>query len=160
MPHIHELIDFTAEVFVVHGDRVLLRRHDKLGIWLSVGGHVELDEDPTEAAVREVREEVGLDVELWDPAGLAEDHGDGSRDLVPPRFLNRHRITTRHEHVTLVYFARSASDAVCPRPGEAETEWRWFGRDELDDPRYGLHPTVRRYAVAALAELTVAGERT
>ncbi len=64
MPHIHEKIDFTAEVFIVHKDRVLLRMHDKFKIWLSVGGHVELDEDPIEAAVREVKEEVGLDVTI------------------------------------------------------------------------------------------------
>ena len=59
MPHIHEKIDFTAEVFIVHHNRVLLRLHDKYNIWLSVGGHIELNEDPMEAAIREVKEEVG-----------------------------------------------------------------------------------------------------
>ena len=64
MPHIHEKIDFTVEVFIVHKDKVLLRMHDKYKKWMSVGGHIELHEDPVEAAHREVKEEVGLDIEL------------------------------------------------------------------------------------------------
>src|SRR5689334_15505660 len=114
VPHIHDRIDFTAEVFVVHEGRVLLRVHDKLGRWLSVGGHVELDEDPNEAAVREVREEVGLDVELHDDLRPFRADGPDYRELVPPKFMNRHRIGATHEHVTLVYFARAASDRVVP----------------------------------------------
>ena len=69
MAHIHEKIYFTVEVFVVYGNKVLLRKHDKYGIWLSVGGHIELDEDPNQAALREVREEVGRIVQAsgsWD----------------------------------------------------------------------------------------------
>ena len=65
MPHIHEKMDFTVETFIVHKNKVLLRKHDKLKIWMSVGGHVELDEDPVEAALREVKEEVGLDITLY-----------------------------------------------------------------------------------------------
>ncbi len=42
MPHIHEKIDFTAEVFIVNSDKVLLRKHDKYKFWLSVDtGKVE-----------------------------------------------------------------------------------------------------------------------
>jgi len=67
MPHIHKLIDFTVEVFIVHKHKVLLRRHDKYKKWLSIGGHIELHEDPVEAAIREVKEEVGLEVEVQEP---------------------------------------------------------------------------------------------
>ena len=66
MPHIHEKIDFTSEVFIVYQDKVLLRIHDKYGRWLSIGGHIELDEDPVQAAIREAKEEVGLDIEIED----------------------------------------------------------------------------------------------
>lgn len=44
MAHIHEKIDFVADVFIVYKDKVFLRMHDKLHVWLSVGGHIELDE--------------------------------------------------------------------------------------------------------------------
>ncbi|MDP2642022.1 MAG: NUDIX domain-containing protein, partial [bacterium] len=64
MPHIHEKIDFTVEVFIVYKDKVLIRKHDKYDKWLAVGGHIELEEDPNQAAVSEEKEEVGLDIKL------------------------------------------------------------------------------------------------
>jgi 8-oxo-dGTP pyrophosphatase MutT (NUDIX family) len=153
MPHIHERIDFTAEVFVVHDGRVLLRVHDKLGRWLAVGGHVELDEDPNEAAVREVREEVGLDVVLHDDLRPVRVDSEDYRELVPPKFMNRHRIGAAHEHVTLVYFARSESAEVVPGECDRSDEWRWFTREELELPEYDVPAPIRFYARRALDEL-------
>ena len=47
------------------GERVCLVDHVKLGRRLQPGGHVEPDdESPAEAALREVREETGLEVRL------------------------------------------------------------------------------------------------
>ncbi len=89
MPHIHEKIDFTVEVFIVFENKVLLRKHDKYKKWLSVGGHIELNEDPIQAALREVKEEVGLDVEIF---GKAQNLDEANyQELIPPRFLNRHK---------------------------------------------------------------------
>lgn len=56
---------FTVSVYVVNNNRVLLHRHKKAQILLPVGGHIELDELPEEAAVREVLEEAGVVVELY-----------------------------------------------------------------------------------------------
>ena len=61
MAHIHEKIDFTVAIFVVQDGRVLLVHHRKLNKWLPLGGHIELDEDPEEAALREAQEESGFD---------------------------------------------------------------------------------------------------
>src|SRR5262249_19778557 len=64
MAHSHEKIDFTVAIFVVHEGRVLLVHHRKLNKWLPLGGHIELEEDPEQAALREAREESGFDIEL------------------------------------------------------------------------------------------------
>lgn len=53
MAHLHGRIDFTVAVFVVHQNKVLLVHHRKLNRWLPVGGHIELDEGPEPAALRE-----------------------------------------------------------------------------------------------------------
>ena len=53
MPHIHDKIDFTVAIFVVHEGRVLVIHHRKLDRWLPLGGHIELDEDPEQAALRD-----------------------------------------------------------------------------------------------------------
>ena len=55
---------FTVAVFVVWEGNVLLHFHRKLSMWLPPGGHIEQGELPDDAAVREVLEETGLEVEL------------------------------------------------------------------------------------------------
>lgn len=152
MPHIHEKIDFTAEVFIVYGNKVLLRKHDKYKIWLSVGGHIELDEDPNQAAVREVREEVGLEVVLAGSVPVFKNEDNAYRELLPPRFLNRHWVSDTHEHVTLVYFATSKTDTLAQGDYEKSEECRWFSREELEDARWGIRESIRRYGEAALDE--------
>lgn len=145
-------IDFTVEVFCVYAGRVLLRRHDKFGIWLGVGGHVELDEDPCEAAHREVREEVGLEIELLGESPVPADPRSGEyRQLVPPAFLHRHRVSANHVHVVLTYFARALSDTVVAGGIDRSDEWRWASREDLDHPDLDLHANVRFYAEQALA---------
>ena len=149
MPHIHDKIDFTVEVFIVHDDKVLLRKHDKYKIWLSIGGHVELDEDPNQTVVREAKEEVGLNITLVGKAPGLNDSQD-YKELVSPVFLNRHRINDTHEHVTLTYFATSKSADVVQGIGEVSEELRWFTKEELDDPKYDIKEHIKQYAKAAL----------
>jgi 8-oxo-dGTP pyrophosphatase MutT (NUDIX family) len=55
---------FTVSGFVVEGDSTLLHWHTKLQIWLPPGGHIEPDEDPVQAVVREVLEETGITAEV------------------------------------------------------------------------------------------------
>lgn len=153
MPHIHEKVDFTVEVFIVHKNKVLLRKHDKYKIWLSVGGHIEPDEDPNQAAVREVKEEVGLDIRLFGnvPKPLAE--GKDYRELLPPRFLNRHRINPTHEHVSHVFFAKSDTDKIRAATDEVSEEIKWFSKGDLESDSYGLKDNVKYYAKKALEEV-------
>ena len=50
------------------GDRVLLAHHRRLGRWLQPGGHSDGDTDTLAVALREAREESGLDVRALDDA--------------------------------------------------------------------------------------------
>lgn len=156
MAHIHEKIDFTVEVFIVHKNKVLLRKHDKYKIWLSVGGHIELDEDPIQAAHREVKEEVGLDIELWD-SRTVDNSDDSFRELIPPVVMARHGslhpTNHGHVHVTLVYFARALNDEVNIQfEDDRSDEWNWFTKGEVE--RLDLLPNIRAYALRALETLT------
>jgi len=147
MPHIHELIDYTADVYVVYEDKVLIRKHDKYDLWCAVGGHIELGETPEQAAVREVKEEVGLDVTLCDSHMSYRGAHAGQTELIPPLFLNIHAINDTHRHISFVYAARATSGDITP---ENETdEWRWFTRAELDADET-LRDHVKVYAARAL----------
>jgi 8-oxo-dGTP pyrophosphatase MutT (NUDIX family) len=154
MAHIHEKIDFTTSVYILFQNKVLLHNHKKLGIWLPPGGHVELDEDPNEAAVREAKEESGLDVELVGETASYDSRPYDARELIPPKFLNQHfyDATHTHEHVDFAYFARTQSDAVQPEVEGGEI--RWFTREEIVRNEYGIVPDVCIHALAALDELS------
>ncbi|MBN2880802.1 NUDIX hydrolase [Candidatus Woesearchaeota archaeon] len=54
----------TATAFIFYNDKLLLINHKKLGRWLPVGGHSEDNETPKDTVIREVKEEVNLDVEF------------------------------------------------------------------------------------------------
>jgi 8-oxo-dGTP pyrophosphatase MutT (NUDIX family) len=152
MPHIHDKIDFTSEVFIVFNNKVLLRKHDKYNIWLGVGGHIELDEDPNQAAIREVKEEVGLDVTLV--GQLPHYEIADYQELIAPRFLNRHKISDSHEHIAFVYFARSSSDVVTEGNGlEQSKGLHWFDENDLEKPEYNLRPSIKHYALTAIQEV-------
>jgi 8-oxo-dGTP pyrophosphatase MutT (NUDIX family) len=153
MAHIHEKIDFTASVYVVFENKVLLHKHKKLGLWLPPGGHIELDEDPNQAALRELKEEAGLDIELVGNPNAGIPKSDMQADLIPPKFLNRHFFSkeTGHEHVDHVYFGRAKTGAAVPE--EEGGEIRWLTKEEIEDDSLNILPDIRTYALAALKEL-------
>jgi len=152
MVHIHEKIDFTASVYIVFENKILLHMHKKLNMWLPPGGHIELDEDPNEAVVREAKEETGLDVVL---VGEERKYTSsfGARDLIPPRFLNRHYFDSKktHEHIDHVYFGRAFSADA--RHEVAGGEIRWFSKEELEENAFDILEDVRHHALIALQEL-------
>lgn len=149
MPHIHELIDYCAEAYIVYQNKVLLRYHDKYNIWLSVGGHIELDETPQHAVIREVKEEVGLDISLYQhqqngPTGKVT-------PLLPPMYMNIHDINETHKHIALIYFATTASDKITINEQvDASEEWQWLSRQEIESDSLELQPIVKFYALKAL----------
>ncbi|MEF8773729.1 MAG: NUDIX domain-containing protein [Halobacteriales archaeon] len=128
---------FTASVHVVHGGETLLHDHKRLDLWLPPGGHLDRDELPHEAAVREAREETGLALELV--AGREEIRSETVRQLPRPRHvqladINVHDGEVGHQHVDFVYYARAAERGVDPEDGEVTADrWEWFGPNELDD---------------------------
>ncbi len=154
MPHLNYYIDLCAEVFIVNDGAVLLRSHDKYDKWLGPGGHIDPGEDINEAAHREVLEETGLKVELVGPPYWEKMDVSDNADLVPPMFMNRHRINETHEHSSCIFAAHAHSRDINPQEGEDESvEFCWLTLEELEvlaeeDPK--LKPDVLRYAKTAL----------
>jgi len=166
MAHIHDKIDFTVAIFVVHDGKVLLIHHRKLDKWLPLGGHIELDENPEQAALREAKEESGLDVELLGERPPTT--GPGTRALIAPRFLDIHRSTDTHEHIGMIYWARLKKVARASRPFASEThgqdaratlaagehhDIRWCSIEELDKLEPWMSDAVKWYCRAAIREI-------
>ena len=151
MAHIHEKIDFTVAVFIVESGKILLVHHRKLNKWLPIGGHIELDEDPEQAALREAFEESGFEVELvGDRPPTTE---PGTRALIAPRFLDIHRISDTHEHIGMIYWARPKNGAMTLAAAEHH-DICWRAANDLDALRPPMSNAVKWYCRKAIEELS------
>jgi 8-oxo-dGTP pyrophosphatase MutT (NUDIX family) len=144
---------FTVAVFVVHDGRVLLHYHRKLGKWLPPGGHIEANELPDEAAVREVIEETGIRLRLVGGQGLPV---DSPRQLVIPAGIQVEDIYPGHEHIDLVYFAVPDPDdvhsaEVDPRLAESD-QVAWYARADL--ARLRASDEIQAWAQRALDSIS------
>ena len=121
---------FTATTIIVHEKKALLHLHKRLGYWLPAGGHIDRDELPEEAALREVKEETGLEVKLYTPDKEIE--MDDVRDLVRPMHVLLENINQFHQHIDFVYYATPVNYEINPQDGESNN-LRWFTAEELKD---------------------------
>jgi 8-oxo-dGTP pyrophosphatase MutT (NUDIX family) len=146
---------FTVAVFVVHDRRVLLHYHRKLGKWLPPGGHIEDNELPDKAAVREVLEETGMRVRLVGSRGLTI---DSPRQLVLPAGIQVEAIYADHEHIDLVYFAvldpdDAASAEIDPQRAESDRV-AWYHAGEL--AQLGASEEIQAWSRRALDAIPAA----
>ncbi|MCH7828548.1 NUDIX domain-containing protein [Patescibacteria group bacterium] len=150
MSHIHEQIDWTIVAYVVYKRKVLFIFHKELQKWLPLGGHIELDEDPDEALLREVKEESGIEnVEVLASKPNLSLEDPSRKFLYTPAYVDIHPISKTHKHIGLVYFLRTETDVV-QLAEEEHTEIRWLTEDELDDSRFRLESSIKFYAREAI----------
>jgi ADP-ribose pyrophosphatase YjhB (NUDIX family) len=90
---------FTASAVVLHKDSVLLVHHPRLKAWVPPGGHIEPNELPDEAAVREVLEETGVPVEIREPLCIHQ----------VKAFENGEHVY----HIDIVYLCQVVAGAAC-----------------------------------------------
>jgi ADP-ribose pyrophosphatase YjhB (NUDIX family) len=132
----HDLI-LLPSVSVLPTDpdgRVLLVRHaSHPDEWAVLGGAVEIGESPAQAAIRETREEIGVEVRL---ARLLDVLGG-------PDYEVRYPNGDRSAYVTAVYEAEITGGLPEPSDGEL-TEVAWFEPGQLPDL------TLSRFARALL----------
>lgn len=118
--------------------RVLLVDHRKAKLWLPSGGHVEVNEDPQDAAARECFEELGIEAEFF---------------KTEPIFLTVTRtvgLTAGHTDVSLWYVLKGCYRAAYQFDAEEFTAIEWFAFDKIpyerSDPHMGRFiKKLRRY---------------
>jgi len=120
----------TGVVFNPQG-RVLMVLHKKLGVWLPPGGHVEENELPDDACLREIFEETGIRAKLRHPSRL--DLTDGhARELATPVAVLLEDIEGNgmHNHIDLVYVCEAEEGKLTPDSREVK-DVRWFSVEEV-----------------------------
>jgi 8-oxo-dGTP pyrophosphatase MutT (NUDIX family) len=121
---------FTATGFLVQDDATLLHWHKKLQCWLPPGGHIEPNEDPVQAVLREVAEETGVEAEVVATGGV-ESGLAYPKEVLPPLTIMVEDIDDPvhgfHQHIDFIYVCRPKA-----RVEAAPDGWRWVTREELD----------------------------
>jgi len=105
---------------VVDKGRVLMARRGKepsYGLWSVPGGAVHLGEDLKTAARREIREELGIEVELTDVIEILERVTRDAEDRV------------QYHYVIVDYLARLANGE--PKSSSEALEVRWIAPEEF-----------------------------
>jgi len=128
----------TASAFVVSSRGVVLHRHRLLDMWIQPGGHIDADESPESAALRETFEETGLTARHFDPVELFHvDVHAGPKT---------HPGATAHIHYDMRYVV--LAPPVDPSPPEDESpEVYWFDFDSaLARCEPALAPVIAKLA--------------
>lgn len=133
---------FSVAIFARHEDHVLLIEHRRLQTWLPVGGELEPGETPLEAAVRELREETGLEGSF---TALSE-----AIEGAPPGLLGyeEHQAGSKGLHMNFAFVADVATREITPN--HEIVSFRWVASAEgIDCPRNvaqlverALHPSL------------------
>ncbi len=107
----------TVDTVVIDGDKILLvkRKYEPFkGKWALPGGRVECGERVEDAALRELKEETGIDAEL---VTLLSVYSDPDRD-------------PRGHYVTVAFIAFPKGEKT-PKPSTDAEDARWFKLIEI-----------------------------
>lgn len=125
---------FTATVYILENDRVLLIYHKKMGKWLPPGGHMHQNELPAEAAKREALEETGLHIEIipqeniwikrWNASSIERPY------LCLLEEIPAYGTSPAHQHIDFIYVGRPSGGEEIPHLAEVDS-MRWFTAEEV-----------------------------
>lgn len=121
--------DLVVTGFVFSDNKVLLIHHNKLDLWLPIGGHIEENETFDIALKREIKEETNLDIEILNTPPISLE-GNIKMNLATPFYVNVHSVGD-HDHCSLFYVCRALN------PGELKINKElkahaWFSKENLN----------------------------
>lgn len=124
---------FTSTGIVAYSGASLVHWHAKVQAWLAPGGHVEPNEDPVEAALREVKEETGLDVRIIPTSALPDI--TNLKQVLPPFTVMVEDVVDQaygaHQHIDFIYFVTPLEKPGNGSFPEVPDGWRWVDRKAL-----------------------------
>jgi 8-oxo-dGTP pyrophosphatase MutT (NUDIX family) len=143
----------TAYIISVAPDpKILLVYHRKYQTWMPPGGHIERDENPIEALIREVQEETGIDVsdhlknqKTYNGAAIKIK----SPDFVLQETIPQHGKEPPHYHIDFCYILRIPLLEARSETGESD-QIGWFSAEEIG--RIDTMDNVRQLASELLQQ--------
>lgn len=129
------LRQFTATVYIIDNQRVLLIYHRKLHKWLPPGGHLEPNELPSEGAKREALEETGLEIALIPQENVWIERWNAN-SFERPYLCLLEEIPARgdqpaHQHIDMIYVGKPIGGTETLNMRETGG-LRWFSLEEIE----------------------------
>jgi 8-oxo-dGTP diphosphatase len=125
---------YTASAVVLdNAGRMLLVHHNKIGQWLYPGGHIDPNEDPAQAALREVHEETGIQAAVIGEPAFA--HPAVRSHPAPWAIIEMDVTDSRigaHRHIDLVYVCRASGGDLTAQLEEVSGV-RWVPVPDITD---------------------------
>lgn len=103
----------TASVYIIYKNKVLLHRHKRYNTLFPLGGKMDKNEAPHETAIREVYEESGLEVKLYNRDN--ELNLGRLIQLNSPIHTLLENVGHEVENIDFIYFGRALTDKVNPQ---------------------------------------------
>ncbi len=122
------MVGVTAFVRDDAGRALLIRRTDN-GLWALPGGAQEIGEYVAQAAVRETREETGIEIEVTGLIGIYSN----------PDHVVAYADGEVRQQFSILFRGRPLGGS--PTPSSESSEVRWVRPDELD--ALDIHPSMR-----------------
>jgi 8-oxo-dGTP pyrophosphatase MutT (NUDIX family) len=124
--------------------KVLLVHHKKYNKWIQPGGHVEKFENPIETAIREVKEETGLDISFFNKY-LQQTEDGVTKFLILPEFFLEQKIPAykdqpEHFHLDFQYVIEM-DEQILKYSKPESLGIGWFGKK--DALRLPIHEDTR-----------------
>ncbi len=138
-----------AAGYLVKDDKVFLAHHKKFDKWTPPGGHIEENETPDQALIREWKEEVNLDIEII-PAHESAFGGDSNATPIPMPFhidLEREGFDVPHIGYFFYLKLKNSDQEISILKSEVH-DARWFSEEELKNiPTFDQVRALARYAI-------------
>ena len=133
---------FCVSVFVYDKDskKFLLIHHKKMETWVQPGGHIEMNESPEEAAIREVFEETGLKIKI-----LGE-RKPKNCDYILPLAIQKNYVNDNHIHMDFVYVAYVDGENELILNEKEATGIGWFTLNEIKKSTFNTFPDIIEWA--------------
>ncbi|MET9366115.1 NUDIX domain-containing protein [Streptomyces sp. NPDC006632] len=119
-PAANSLVPAASAVVVDNSGRILLQRRSDNGMWALPGGAMNLGESLPDCAIRETREETGIEVEVTGIVGT----------YTNPRHVFAYDDGEVRQEFSICFLARPVAGRLAI--SDESTDVRWFEPDEVD----------------------------
>ena len=124
--------DLVVAGYIIHNNKVLLIHHKKLNLWLPIGGHINKNENPDQALLREIKEEININIVILNKSDISL-KGNVKCNLATPFYVNIHSVGN-HNHCCLFYVCRAINIEQLKIKNELKN-FGWFTKDDLNENR-------------------------